>query len=168
MRIPPLYHSPLWQKFFSGVIIGGILSWVIFLYMFGTLQEKQSKLIIDQKGEIKELNTHILIWQEDVNKLNEQNQNALMVQDVLVTISNGSKYGFENESLTINQAEEAIKKDLHSLVAKNLETVFSNKQLVRTMIENKTLRINDKRYRLMIKEIYFFTTVEIVIELKLD
>ncbi|MEI5905477.1 sporulation membrane protein YtrI [Bacillus spongiae] len=168
MRIPPYYRSPLWQKFFSGVVIGGIISWLIFLFMFGTMQEKQSKKIIEQERTIKELEGDIKIWQEDVKKLNELNQDILTVQEVNVTITNGPKYGFINESLTIDQAEQAIKEDLHSLVAKKLETVFESKQVLKKMLENKILKINDKRYRLVIKEIYYFTTIEVFIELRLD
>ncbi len=55
MRIPPYYHKPSWQQFFSGLILGGVISWGIFLYIFGVWQEKQANQIQKQKEEIQEL-----------------------------------------------------------------------------------------------------------------
>ncbi|HAQ08205.1 MAG TPA: sporulation protein, partial [Bacillus bacterium] len=31
MRIPPYYRRPEWQRFFSGMAVGALLSWVLFL-----------------------------------------------------------------------------------------------------------------------------------------
>ena len=65
MRIPPYYRNPLWQRFFAGVIIGAIISWGLFLYMFGDLQEKQIQLIETQQDAIKDLHDELEIWQNE-------------------------------------------------------------------------------------------------------
>ena len=72
MKIPLLHHKPGWQRFLSGLIIGTIISWLIFLYFFAQLQEKNSLLVQSQKEKINELEEHLAIWQNDYNQLNER------------------------------------------------------------------------------------------------
>ena len=50
MRIPPYYRKPTWQHFFAGMAIGGVISWFIFLYIFGVWQEDYSKQIKTQQS----------------------------------------------------------------------------------------------------------------------
>ncbi len=40
MHIPPYYKRPSFQRFFAGICIGTIIGYLIFIYMFGELQEK--------------------------------------------------------------------------------------------------------------------------------
>ena len=63
MRIPPYYRNPLWQRFFAGAVIGGIISWCLFFYMYLDLQEKQVLLIQTQQDTIKDLKNELEIWQ---------------------------------------------------------------------------------------------------------
>ncbi|AKP48101.1 MULTISPECIES: sporulation membrane protein YtrI [Bacillus] len=166
MRIPPLYHKKNWQIFIAGTAIGACVGWLVFLYMFGSLQEKQTNTIERQKEEISDLNDHLSIWQEEFKKLNKKNQEMLTVQNIDVEIINFEKYGIK-DSHSQFEAEELIKKDLDALLAKNLETVFANKQIIKELIENKMLKIQNKRFHLKVKEVYFYTTVEIYLELEL-
>lgn len=55
MRIPPYYRNSHWQRFFAGMAIGGIISWFIFLYIFGEWQEKYSMEISKQEETIRDL-----------------------------------------------------------------------------------------------------------------
>lgn len=167
MRIPPLYRKKNWQIFIAGTAIGACIGWLIFLYMFGSLQEKQTNTIERQKEEISDLHNHLAIWQEEFKKLNKKNQEQLTVQNINVEIINFEKYGIE-DSHSQFEAEELIKKDLDSLLAKNLETIFANKELINQLIENKMLKIHNRRFHLKVKEVYFYTTVEIYLELELS
>ncbi|MEI2400973.1 sporulation protein, partial [Paenibacillus phytohabitans] len=55
MRVPPYYQKPGWQRFFAGVVIGALISWIVFLFQFGVLQDNQIKKITQQEDEIKDL-----------------------------------------------------------------------------------------------------------------
>lgn len=166
MRIPPFYQRPIWQRFFAGVAIGGLISWLIFLYMYGELQEEQTKLIRQQQDEINDLSRSVKIWQEEFKALNKQNEQQLTIQEIKIKLVNGHKYKLD--SFSIFEIEERIKEDVSIMNAKDLETVFKSKDVLRKMIENKIVKINDKRYKLEVKEIVIFTTLSIQIAIHLD
>lgn len=166
MRIPPLYRDAKWQRFFAGAAIGGCISWLIFLFMFGTLQQKSSSLIEKQAIQIKELEGYIKIWQEDYKELNKKNEEMLTVQQFQVKITHFDRYNI-NDQQSIFKAEEAVKEDLKSLLAKDLTTVYQNREIIKKTVENKIININGKQYRLIVKELYVYTTMSLVLEIKL-
>ncbi|MBK5442925.1 MULTISPECIES: sporulation membrane protein YtrI [Peribacillus] len=163
MRIPPFHRSPTWQRFFAGAALGGLISWVIFFYMYGVQQETQIRIIHDQREEIKDLNEEIAIWEQEYKKLNQQNEEILTIQEVEVTITNG-KYSLDR--LSIAEAEDVIEDDLSSLLAKDIVSVYNGKMLLKKSIENKIVDINKKRYKLEVVEIMFYTKMNIEIKLK--
>lgn len=164
MRIPSFFRSPSWQRFFAGVAIGTFISWCLFFYMFGLQQEKQINTIRTQKEQIEDLNKKIAIWEEDYQKLNEQNEKVLMIQEVQVKINNGKSYNLDK--LSIAEAEDVIRDDLASLIAKDLKTIFQGKVLLKKSIENKLIEINKKQYRLEVVEIMFYTELYVEVKLK--
>ncbi|MBS4199961.1 sporulation protein [Bacillus sp. FJAT-49732] len=166
MRIPPLYRKPSWQRFFAGAAVGGCISWVIFLYMFGVMQEKNGYLIEEQSNKIKQLQDDIKIWQEDYRELNKKNEEMLTIQKIDIRLVGYEKYQIKDRQSIFN-VEEAIREDLKSLLAKDLSTVHKNKDIVKKTIENKIININGKRYKFIVQEMYFYTTINITVELKL-
>lgn len=167
MRIPPYYHKPSWQVFFSGMAIGGIISWGIFLYIFGVWQEKQSEELQKQKDTIKELAAEKNIWQDEFRELNKQKLEQMTVQEIKIEVTNSDKYDID--SLSVYEIEDGIKDDLNAiLLAKEIESVYKSSELLRRAIENKVVKVNDKRYRLEIKEMFIYTTLAIKVEMHLD
>ncbi|MFS1517632.1 sporulation membrane protein YtrI [Bacillus sp. SCS-151] len=159
MRIPPHFQLPNWQRFFAGVAIGAIISWLVFLYMFGVLQEKQVSMIERQQKEIFKLNNDIKIWQDDYRELNEKNKKQLTLQEIIIDITAHEKFNLDQNSIIFIQEE--IRKELSSLLAKDIETVYKNSTLLEKSIENKPFTINEKSYRVRIKKIGYFTTLYI-------
>lgn len=166
MRIPPYYRKPSWQRFFSGMTVGAMLSWVLFLYFNGEMIEKNAKVIHEQKVKIEDLENDIKIWQDDYAELNKKNEEKLTVQEVKVKITNDKKYKLD--ALSIYEIEEQTKSDLNILLAKDLDSVFKSRELVNKLIENKSFRVGDKRYKLKIKSMVIYTSVSIQVELMLD
>lgn len=166
MRIPPFLKLVTWQRFFVGVAIGAIVSWLVFLYIFGKLQEDQTKLLIQQKDEINELQRSVKIWQDEFKQLNKKNEQKLTVQEIEIKLINGDKYKFD--SFSIFEIEDRIKDDLMIMNAKDVETVYKSRDLLKKMIENKTLKVNEKRYKLNVTEIIIYTTLFIEIEIQLE
>jgi hypothetical protein len=163
MRVPPYYRKPGWQVFFAGAAIGAVISWLIFLYMFGIQQENQFKKIDQQQDLIHQLKREISIWEEDNEKLNEQNEKKLTIQEIRVSVINDKINNLDH--LSIAQAEDSIKGDLAILISKDVETVFKGKSLLKKSIENKILEINKKRYKLAVTEIFFYTDMYIEVRL---
>ncbi|MDP4085985.1 MAG: sporulation protein [Bacillota bacterium] len=163
MRIPPVYRRPSWQRFFAGAAIGGVVSWCIFIYINGFWQETHTKLIREQQDTINELKNEIKIWQEEYKAANKKNIEQITVQKINVKVTNWEKYDLD--SFSAFQVEDAVKEDISIMIAKDLETVYKSKDLIKKMIENKVFKINDKRYKLDVKEMVVYTTLSIQVEM---
>ncbi|MDQ6599917.1 MULTISPECIES: sporulation membrane protein YtrI [Bacillus] len=166
MRIPPYYRRPAWQRFFSGMAVGGAISWVIFLYIFGVWQEKHTHKIRLQEDEILELKKDINIWQQEYKESNKRNIEQITVQKINVRITNWEKYKLDQ--LSTFETEESVKDDISMMLAKDLETVYKSKDLIKKIIENKRVKINNKRYKLEVKEMIVYTTLSIELEINFD
>jgi hypothetical protein len=166
MRIPPYYQKGSWQRFFAGAVVGGILSWIIFVYMFGIYQDIQITYITKQSKQIEDLKDDIKIWQEDYTKLNEENQKGLTLQEINVKLVNAEKYKF-NDSIRKLQLESEARKDINHLIAKEISTIYENQELIIKAIENKTITIDGKHYQLEVRGIYLlYTNLEIQVAMK--
>ncbi len=166
MRIPPYYRKPSWQRFLAGAAIGGILSWFIFLYIFGEWQEKYSKLINEQKKVIDKLEDDKKIWQEDFKELNKKNLEQLTIQDIKIKIKNSEKY--KMDSFSVFEIENQLIEDINMMKAKDIDTVYKSRELIKKTIENKVFKVNEKRYRVEVKEMVIYTTLSIQLEIRLD
>ncbi|KKB42176.1 hypothetical protein QY96_01457 [Bacillus thermotolerans] len=134
--------------------------------MYGAMQERQAVVLEKQKNDVRELQSQLNIWQEEFKELNKQNLHKLTVQEIEIDIINYEKYGID-DAHSMFLAKEQIKKDLSVLYAKDLETVYSHRELIRQTIENKTLKINDRSYSLHVTEWYFYTTLYLQLEMTL-
>ncbi len=166
MRIPPYYRKPSWQRFLAGAAIGGMISWFIFLYIFGEWQEKYSKLIQKQEEDIARLTNDKKIWQEEFKELNKKNQEQLTVQEIKIKIKNSDKY--KMDSFSVFEIEDQLKEDISMMIAKDIDTVYKSRELIKKIIENKVFKVNEKRYRVDVKEMVIYTTLSIHLDIKLD
>ncbi|MCQ6273420.1 sporulation protein [Bacillus sp. V3B] len=162
MRIPPYYRKPTWQQFFAGMVIGGVISWFIFLFIFGVWQEEYSKEIKTQKAKISDLKKEKTIWQEEFKKLNKESQAKLTIQSIYVKVTYKDKYDLDR--LSVFEIEEKVKEDIGMMRAKDMDTVYKSRELIKKMIENQTIKVNDKRYKLEVKEMTIYTTLSIELE----
>jgi hypothetical protein len=166
MRIPPLYKSAAWQRFFAGMAVGGVISWCIFLYIFGVWQERNTELLRKQAQDIVDLNEEKKIWQEEYKEINKRNIEQLTVQKINIKITNWEKYKLD--SLSVLETEDSVRDDISMMIAKDMETVYKSKDLLKKIIEHKPVKINDKRYRLKVKEMVFYTNLSIQLEIQFE
>ncbi|MFP5114514.1 sporulation membrane protein YtrI [Bacillaceae bacterium C204] len=166
MRIPPLYRKPPWQRFFAGMAVGGAISWCIFLYIYGGWQEENTELIRKQEQKIVDLNEEKKIWQDEYKEINKRKIEQLTVQKINIRIINGEKYKLD--SLSVLETEDSVRDDISLMLAKDIETVYKSKDLLKKIIENKPIKINDKRYKLKVKEMVFYTNLSIQVEIKFE
>lgn len=89
----------------------------------------------------------------------------LTVQDISIKITNGSKYKID--ALSIFEVQEKVKEDISNVLAKDLHVVYTSKDLLEKVIENKPVVINDRRYQLTVRKMVIYTTLNIELELTL-
>jgi hypothetical protein len=83
-----------------------------------------------------------------------------------VRISNAEKYHLD--SLSVLETEDSVKDDISMMLAKDMDTVYKSKELIKKIIHNKTVKINDKRYKLQVKEMVIYTTLAIQLEISFE
>jgi hypothetical protein len=166
MRIPPYYRRPSWQRFFAGAAVGGAISWCIFLYIYGVWQEENTELLRIQQQKIIDLYEEKKIWQEEYKEMNKRNIEQLTVQKINIKITNWEKYKLD--LLSVSETEDSVKDDISMMLAKDLDTVYKSKDLLKKIIENKPIKINDKRYKLKVKEMVVYTNLSIQLEIQFE
>ncbi|MDM5156779.1 hypothetical protein QUF88_23995 [Bacillus sp. DX1.1] len=164
MKVPSASIAKRWYLFLGGAAVGGILSWIIFLYIYGVFQEDQARTIGKQEKIINEQKQRLHVLLEDRNKLNEENKNLLTIQEIKIEISNHDKYDLD--SLTLENITTSIQNDLRHLLTKHVQSVAKNKELLKKTIENKVYKHYDRSYRFKIETISFDTVLEISINIK--
>ncbi|KPB05419.1 sporulation membrane protein YtrI [Bacillus sp. CHD6a] len=157
MRVPPYNRDPGWQRFFSGVVLGAIIGWLIFMLMYGVTLEKNIGDLIKYKEEVKSYKNRIHILTEDNDKLKEE-KDQLKIEDFKITIINHEKYMLNSFSRSSIIAR--ITEDLNDQVSKDVASIKDNRQLLIKVIENKSYTLDDKRYYFEVDFLYIDTTIE--------
>ncbi len=165
MRIPDFYQNVGWQRFFSGIFVGSLVAWFIFLHMYGVLQEEQAQKIIILQDEIKDMKGDMNLWQQDYMERNKENANKLIIEKIKIDITNAEKTHLGEYSKF--QIEESVKENIHHLVAKDIETAYQSREILKKAIENKIYVVNNLRYEVRVREILFFTTLSVNLEVTL-
>ena len=163
MRVPPFYRSATVQRFFAGMVIGGVIAWCIFLFIFGVWQERYSKEIKTQKETITELEAEKEIWQKEFSNLNKKTEKRLTIQDLVVKINSKDQKKYNINPVSVHEMQGTIKEDLSTIIAKDMELVFKSRELLKKSIENKVFVSDGKRYRFNVTELFIYTTVYIEI-----
>jgi hypothetical protein len=166
MRVPQLYKRPGWQRFFAGAAVGGAISWCIFLYINGVWQERNTELIQKQQKEIVDLNNEKKIWQDEYKEINRRKIEQLTVQKINIKITNAAKYKLD--SLSVLETEDSVHDDISMMLAKDIETVYKSKDLIKKIIENKQIKLYGKRYKLKVKEMVIYTNLTIQLEINFE
>ncbi|WP_090996579.1 sporulation membrane protein YtrI [Bacillus sp. 491mf] len=160
----PSSLSNRWKLFLGGAAVGGILSWIIFLYIYGVFQEEQTKTLETQEAQIKKLTEDLRVLTEDQKKENEENKNMLTIQEIEIEIVDYEKYNLN--SLTVETLTTSIRDDLRHLLTQNIRSVANNKELLKKAIENKVYKYYDRVYRFEIETVSFDTTLTISVKIK--
>ncbi|MEN1935134.1 sporulation membrane protein YtrI [Paenibacillus sp. 102] len=164
MRVPNTSTSKRWYLFLGGAAVGGVLSWFIFLYIYGVFQQEQTSKIEEQKQIIRKQEEKLRVLLDDQDKLNKENKQLLTIQEIKIKIVNGDKYDLDN--LTLENITTSIHNDLQHLLTKNIQSIAQNKELLKKVIENKAYKHYDRTYRFKVDTISFDTVLEISINIK--
>ncbi|NSL51283.1 sporulation membrane protein YtrI [Calidifontibacillus erzurumensis] len=166
MRIPPFYLKQSWQRLLAGFFIGFLAGFLVFLFMYGHVQDKQVQLIMEQQAKIKQLEREKEIWQKDYEKLNEENKKKLIIEEINIYFTNEKKLML-NEFTKFN-LQQAIKEDINTIIKKDIETVAENVKLLINTIENKTITLEEQNYRLKVEQLHLFTRLDLYLKIEIQ
>lgn len=162
-RIPPYYRRTGYQRFFGGILIGFVGGWVFFLLNFGSLQEEYILQIKAQQIKINNLKNENDLLKEDQVKQNTENQKKLLVESITVNFMNDTN-NEELDRLTMLHLENAIKSELKIVLQKDVESVASNRELLKQLLRNKEFTIDNNNYRITAIEMSLYTTLELYVK----
>lgn len=165
MRMPTFKRIKRWQFFFSGVALGTMLGWSLFLLLFGIMHERHLDIITEQQTEINELKDQIEIFQKDIEEINEQTEKQLLIKKIELNLVNKEQAKL-NEMEAFELEKMAVQYLNQLLLNKQIETVSKNKELLISTLENKQFKIEKQRYQLTVNKLYLYTTVEFFVHVK--
>lgn len=163
MHFIPYYKNKNWQRFFVGLFIGAIISYFIFIYMYGQLLEKRIEENLQLRIKKQELKLNYRTLEENMSDLNQKYQEKLLVHSVEITIINAET--FKLDRFSIHELKELMMIEVSDIVGKEVTTLTEHYPLLIRSIENKTYKINDFSYRAKIKHLFINEQSQIHIEL---
>lgn len=153
-----------WKSFIAGVLIGIIIAWGIFLFIYGTYQDKQLRILIQQQETIQQLEIEKNILIDDKQKLNDETKENLVIQDIQVSIINAKQ--MKLDALLQEQLTNVMLEDLHDLLTQPVESVSNNHSILKKLIENKNYKVDDNSYAFHVETIYFDTILDIQVSIR--
>lgn len=155
MRIPPYYRMPDWQRFLAGIVIGILIGFSFFMFLFGMAQERQMNTIREQASQIKTLEEHKKALLEDEEQKNADLQKKLTIQEIDVSIEG------RIDKVSKYELRQKVIEELRSLIGNDIESVAVNKELIYKSIEHKPFVIDDITYRFKIQDLVIFSNLQI-------
>src|SRR5699024_6022084 len=106
MHFPPYHKQKSWQRFFAGCCIGAILSYAIFIYMYGSMYEKLFEENVHLESKVDELKDQNEALLQDKKDLNKEKSEKATVEEIEIDISN--KEELEIDRLLIHELEGKV------------------------------------------------------------
>lgn len=156
MHIPPYHKKGSWQRFFSGMLFGGLLAYFILLYMYGVMYEDLIKENLDMTETVSDLrkqNEALLADQSDGNTPRK-------VSEIEIIISNQEI--LKNDSLLVSQLKSLIKREINHLIGAEITIISASDELLIAAIENKAFKIDDVTYHFTISRLTIDSKLKIV------
>lgn len=164
MRIPQHYHSPGWQRFIAGFVIGIIVGWTLFITLAGIAQEQQINKIKTQQQRIERLEKDLKDWQKDTNEKNEELEQKLTVQEIKIEIP--EQEDIDLTKLQRNDLTGEVRDQLSSLKQQDIEYVIANREVIRNLIEKQIYTIEKNKYQLSVQFMGIWSTITIVLDVE--
>lgn len=164
MRIPPYYKRKGYQRFLAGILLGFVIGWVFFLINYGLSQETYISRIKKQQEEIRELKRQVKNWTENQEKMNEEIEKKLKLQEITITFVN--KEQLKISPFTAFELEREAMRELEILLNKDIDSIAQNQALLRKLIENKNYNIDNESYQLKVHQLYLYTKLKLYLTIE--
>ncbi|SES07488.1 hypothetical protein SAMN04487944_11736 [Gracilibacillus ureilyticus] len=165
MHIPPLYKRPGWQRFLAGSVIGAFIAYFIFVFMYGEMQEKWIEENLALRGELLELKETHNALVENHRLLDEQAKEGIEIKEITIQFTNLETFKIEHDRIMIQQLNEAVKQEANQMIGLNLDQISNSTDLLIRAIENKTIIIDDFKFRAKVRKMIVTETLQLSIEL---
>ncbi|GEL76860.1 sporulation membrane protein YtrI [Tenuibacillus multivorans] len=166
MHIPPYYKRPSWQAFFIGILVGVVIGYLFFLYVYGEHTERWIEENLTLRQEIKELEQDVELLRQDKDDINMERERRLTIQDVEVEFTNIEDLNLDR--FTVIRLTDLVEDEVGTVAGRNIESVSDQRELLIRTIENKTFRVNDIQYQVKVDQLIIGPTLTVTLEISLQ
>src|SRR5699024_1056137 len=124
MHIPPYHKLATWQRFFAGMLFGGIVASLFLLYMYSSLYE----YLIIENIEMKETITDLTSQNKALLEDQSESSTPLTVREIEIIISNQEV--FRDDSLLDSQLKSLIKQEINHLIGIEIPVLSESEELL--------------------------------------
>ncbi|WP_200416324.1 sporulation membrane protein YtrI [Virgibacillus salexigens] len=159
MHIPPYHKKVTWQRFFVGVMVGGVVAYCTLLYMYGSMYESliaQNNAFRSEITELRNQNDSLL---EDNDDLSERPSEEITVESINLTIENMEELRLDR--LIADKLKELVQQELKHVVGKDLSIIGESDQLLESTVENKSFEVEEFTYTLTITKLIISKNIKI-------
>lgn len=161
MHVPPYHRQGSWQRFFSGMLFGAFIAYLVFLYMHGAMYEELIKENIEMEETLKDLRSQNEALLQDQSDSNTPST----VREIEVIITNQAV--LKNDSLLDSQLKGLIKEEINHLIGIEVAILSESDELLISAIENKAFKIDDVTYQFSVQRLTIAAKLKISLETKL-
>ncbi|WP_373893051.1 sporulation membrane protein YtrI [Virgibacillus sp. CBA3643] len=165
MHIPPYHKKATWQRFFVGGVIGAILAYGIYLYIYGSLYEQLLEENLELEAEVTELEKQNEALTQDKEDLDAQREQPIIVETIEINITNDEELRLDR--LIVHQLEELINEEINHLIGENVTIIDESSQLLRSSVENKGFTVDDFTYYFDVAQLTVSRNMILTVEAKL-
>lgn len=166
MHIPPYYKLTSWQRFMIGIVTGCLISYAIFIFMYGSMYEKLYEENLELQSKLSELQSRNDSLLQDKEDLDEKTKQQSIVERIEISIMNQEELRLDR--LIIHQLDYMIKEDINHVIGKDIQTISDSDQLLLSTIENKAFSIDDFTYFFEVRRLTISETVKLILYAKIS
>ncbi|GAA0336178.1 hypothetical protein GCM10008967_28200 [Bacillus carboniphilus] len=165
MRVPELYRkNRTFQILVIGMVFGSIISWCVFLFMFGSLNDKQLLRIEELQEQVSSLKKDNETLLKNIKEINQENEKKLTVQLIDISLQNTEKYNLSAfDELKIKQE---IRDETREILNRKIEDISSNVEFIIKAIEHKPYYIGDATYSVKVDRFSLTTTLKLTLSIE--
>ncbi|WP_010099148.1 sporulation membrane protein YtrI [Ornithinibacillus scapharcae] len=167
MHVPRYHKKPGWQRFLVGVFFGGLISYWVVLFMYGTMYERLIKENSELQNDLTDANSRIEVLMKDNESLDEKSRQPITIEGIQLQILNAKDLNID--SLLQTQLEGLVKEQIKDIIGKDIKSIADSDSLIFSSIENKTYVVDDFTYSFDIERLILVApTVRIVVIAKIS
>lgn len=158
MHIPPYHKKSSWQRFFFGAFIGGVIAYILLLYMYGAMYES----LLEENLELNMMVTDLQSQNDALLSESSKRDAPPMIQEIEILFVNENS--IKSDKLLLSQLQAVIKKEIEHLIGTEVKIVSASEDLLVSAIENKSFKIDNINYRFTV----FSLTITEKLRLRLE
>ncbi|WP_407269170.1 sporulation membrane protein YtrI [Radiobacillus sp. PE A8.2] len=154
MHIPPYYKRASWQRFFVGTVVGAIVAYCVFVYMYGEFHERWVEENLELRSDYNDLKLNYDSLQESKQQLDEEAKKKITIETITISIDNKKQLKLDNDSLTAHQLVEQMKQQISDVIGRDILSLSENYKLLEAAIQNKIYKVDEFMYEASVTHLF--------------